>query len=228
MADENQTLLTIAIDGPSASGKSTVSRKIAQTLGIIYVDSGAFYRGVTWAAIERGVNVQDASSVVEMLESFSFVVSVENKVAAFTVDGKDPGDAIRGEAVRESVSYVAKVPEVRNFIVDQLRGISSHGSLVMEGRDIGSVVFPDSNYKFYLDADPEERARRRNEEIRVMEGVCDVAEVMSSLQKRDAMDSQRKTAPLQVAEGAQVVNTTGMGIEDVVASILEMIPDTHA
>ena len=94
----------------------------------------------------------------------------------------------------------------------------------MEGRDIGSVVFPDSACKFYLDADPEERARRRNEEIKVMEGKCDVAEVMSSLQRRDAMDSQRKTAPLQVADGAVVVNTTGMGIDDVVADILSRIP----
>jgi cytidylate kinase len=220
-------VLKIAIDGPSASGKSTVSRRIAADLGFTYVDSGAFYRGVTWAALERGVDVHDAKAVAALVRDFNFVTTVENGVAWFTVDGADPGEAIRGEGVRESVSYVARVPEVRTFMVEQLRNIAQKGSLVMEGRDIGSVVFPDSRFKFYLDADPEERARRRNAEIQVMEGTSSVGDVMNSLQKRDELDSKRKTAPLQVADGARVVNTTGMGIDEVVATILGTIRSEH-
>ena len=216
-------VLTIAIDGPSASGKSTVSKRVAAALDYIYVDSGAFYRGVTWAAVGRGIDVTESAAVVTMLDALDFRLSVADKVAWFSVDGVDPGDAIRGEAVRESVSFVARVPEVRSFIVEQLQAIATHGSLVMEGRDIGSVVFPDSRFKFYLDADPEERARRRNAEITEMEGRSDVGDVMNSLQRRDEMDSKRKTAPLTVADGAHVVNTTGMSIEDVVREILDII-----
>ncbi|MFT5125063.1 MAG: cytidylate kinase [Kiritimatiellia bacterium] len=210
----------IAIDGPSASGKSTVARRVARATGGIYVDSGALYRAMTWAALQQGVDVHDAAAVIACKDRCDWQFDVVEHAVHFTIDGVDPGEEIRGEAVRESVSFVARIPEIRGFIVEQLQAMTRFGALVMEGRDIGSVVFPDTPHKYYLDADPEERARRRNEEIKQLEGTSEIDTVLSSLEKRDKMDSSRKTAPLQVAEGAQVVNTTHMSIDEVVADIV--------
>ncbi len=213
----------IAIDGPSASGKSTVARRVAHATGGIYVDSGALYRGMTWAALQQGVDPRDEAAVSACKDRSDWQFRVVDQAVHFTIDGVDPGEEIRGEAVRESVSYVAKISGVRTFIVAQLQAMTRFGPLVMEGRDIGSVVFPDTPYKYYLDADPEERARRRNEEIRKREGRSEIDRVLSSLEKRDKMDSSRKTAPLQVAEGAEVVNTTHMDIDEVVSAIVARV-----
>lgn len=213
----------IAIDGPSASGKSTVARRVAHATGGIYVDSGALYRGMTWAALQQGVDPRDEAAVSACKDRSDWQFRVVDHAVHFTIDGVDPGEEIRGEAVRESVSYVAKISGVRTFIVAQLQAMTRFGPLVMEGRDIGSVVFPDTPYKYYLDADPEERARRRNEEIRQREGRSEIDRVLSSLEKRDKMDSSRKTAPLQVAEGAEVVNTTHMDIDEVVSAIVARV-----
>ena len=213
----------IAIDGPSASGKSTVARRVARATGGIYVDSGALYRGMTWAALQQGVDPRDEAAVTACKDRSDWQFRVVDQAVSFTIDGVDPGEDIRGEAVRESVSYVAKIPGVRTFIVAQLQAMTRFGPLVMEGRDIGSVVFPDTPYKYYLDADPGERARRRNEEIRQREGRSEINRVLSSLEKRDKMDSSRKTAPLQVAEGAEVVNTTHMDIDEVVSAIVARV-----
>jgi cytidylate kinase len=213
----------IAIDGPSASGKSTVARRVARATGGIYVDSGALYRGMTWAALQQEVDPRDEAAVTACKDRSDWQFRVVDQAVSFTIDGVDPGEEIRGEAVRESVSYVAKIPGVRAFIVAQLQAMTRFGPLVMEGRDIGSVVFPDTPYKYYLDADPGERARRRNEEIRQREGRSEINRVLSSLEKRDKMDSNRKTAPLQVAEGAEVVNTTHMDIDEVVSAIVARV-----
>ena len=213
----------IAIDGPSASGKSTVARPVARATGGIYVDSGALYRGMTWAALQQGVDPRDEAAVTACKDRSDWQFSVVDQALSFTIDGVDPGEEIRGEAVRESVSYVAKIPGVRAFIVAQLQAMTRFGPLVMEGRDIGSVVFPDTPYKYYLDADPGERARRRNEEIRQREGRSEINRVLSSLEKRDKMDSNRKTAPLQVAEGAEVGNTTHMDIDEVLSAIVARV-----
>lgn len=215
--------IVVAIDGPSASGKSTVSRRVAEALGYTYVDSGALYRGMTWKALREGVDVRVPEAVVELMHRMKVEFFVANRVVGFTIDGEDPSDQLRSEPVRENVSDIAAIPEVRHFMVENLRTLAQFGPVVMEGRDIGTVVFPTSSFKFYLDADPEERARRRFHELAQKEGVGDVAQVMDSLARRDHKDSTRKTAPLQIALGARVINTTQMSIDEVVGRIVSEV-----
>ncbi len=209
----------VAIDGPSASGKSTVAKGVASRMGLLYVDSGAMYRGMTWQVLREGVDPKDEAGIREVMKRSRWEFRVEEEAVRYRINGEDPGEAIRGEAVRETVSYVARVPEVRSFIVDRIREMRSLGRLVVEGRDIGSVIFPESRFKFYLDADAEERARRRNAELVATEGNSSAEAVLESLRKRDNIDSTRKTAPLQVASGAQFVDTTYLTLEQVVDKI---------
>ena len=219
--NSNKDVTIVAVDGPSASGKSTVSRRVAAAApGFIYVDSGSLYRGVTWKCVQEGVDVRDTQEVTNLLIKMSMELFVERNAVCYRIDGVDPGMAIRGEAVRERVSEIAAQQPVRVYIVEKLRYMTRFGNLVMEGRDIGSVVFPDTPFKYYLDADPAERARRRHAEITKMEGKGDVESVLSSLRKRDQKDSTRATSPLQIALGAKIINSTGMTIEQVVALIL--------
>jgi cytidylate kinase len=219
----SEPLIVVAIDGPSASGKSTVSKQVAIDLGFIYMDSGALYRGMTWKCIREGVDVRKPEFVIELMNRMKLEFFVENKVVSFTIDGEEPGLQLRSEPVRESVSDIAAIPEVRSFMVNHLREMARFGNIVMEGRDIGTIVFPTTPHKFYLDADPEERARRRFQELIQMEGVRDVNEVLDSLTRRDEKDSTRKTAPLQIALGARVINTTSMNIGEVVALIVSEV-----
>ncbi|NNJ71488.1 MAG: (d)CMP kinase [Kiritimatiellales bacterium] len=211
---------TIAVDGPSASGKSSVSKGVAAELGFIYVDSGALYRGVTWQAIRKGADPQDAKAVVDAMHAADWHFFVQDGAAIFSIDGDVPVQELREKDVREAVADVAVIPEVRTFVVESLRTLKNFGSLVMEGRDIGSVVFPDSPYKFYLDADPEERAMRRYREL-VAAGEDEKAhEVMESLKKRDQIDSTRKTDPLVVAPGAHKIDSTSMTLDEVIETIV--------
>lgn len=216
---EEQSINVIAIDGPAASGKSTVSRKVAERMDWVYVDSGSFYRGLTWYVLQQHVDPCDADAVAQCMKAMDWKLMLDGNNLVFEIDGVNPGMEIRSEPVREQVSTLASIPMVRSFVVDELRKTVSFGPVVMEGRDIGSVVFPDTACKYYLDADPEERARRRSEEIQEMEGVSDVQEVMESLARRDKIDTTRKTAPLQIPLGAIVVNSTHMGIDEVVDHI---------
>jgi len=215
-------LTVVAIDGPAASGKSTVARQTAQALGWVYVDSGALYRGLTWKALRENVDTARPADVAALVPRLAWDFFDDQRAIRFTIDGEDPGPQLRSELVREAVSDIATVPEVRAFIVGELRRMTVFGPLVMEGRDIGSVVFPDTPFKFYLDANPAERARRRAAELAQAEGAGggDVAQVLSSLTRRDQKDSGRKTAPLQIPLGAHVIDSTQLGIADVVALIL--------
>ena len=223
MTAESHDKLAIAIDGPSASGKSTVSKRVAEVLQLVYVDSGALYRGLTWKVLREQVDPTDGEQVISLMKRINWEFYVDNRVVGFRIDGEDPGQQIRSEPVRESVSDVATIPEVRAFLVQSLQRMTQFGALVMEGRDIGTVVFPGSPMKFYLDADPEERARRRHREIEEVEGGTDVQEILQSLTKRDKKDSSRTTAPLQIALGAQVINSTSLGIEEVVEKIVGLV-----
>lgn len=216
----SEQLVVVAIDGPSASGKSTVSKRAAVDLGFTYVDSGALYRGMTWKCIREGVDVRNPELVIALMSRMMLEFFSDNRIVGFTIDGEDPGLQLRSEPVRESVSDIAAIPEVRAFMVNHLREMVRFGSIVMEGRDIGTVVFPTTPHKFYLDADPDERARRRFEELIQRESVKDMKEVRDSLSRRDQKDSTRKTAPLQIALGARVINTTAMSIDEVVALIV--------
>ena len=216
--------MVVAVDGPSASGKSTVSRLAAKALGFCYVDSGAFYRGMTWKALREGVDCKDPNAVLELLERVQFELYLQDGQVLFTLDGEDPGQQLRSEAVAEHVSDIAAIPEVRRYMVAKLRTTAQFGNLVMEGRDIGTVVFPDAPFKFYLDAQPEERARRRHQElVKTESGETTVDNVLSSLTRRDTKDTTRKTAPLQIALGAQVIDSTGLQAEDVVQRVVAQV-----
>lgn len=216
----NKPVTIVAVDGPSASGKSTVSRRTAQAVGFIYVDSGALYRGITWKCVKEGIDVKDSQAVTNLLIRMNMELVLKDNAVGYLIDGEDPGQEIRAEPVRERVADIAAQQSARVYIVEKLRLMTKFGNLVMEGRDIGTVVFPDTPFKYYLDADPEERARRRAAEIKVQEGTEDVGAVLSSLRRRDQKDSSRATAPLQIALGAKIINSTGMTIEQVVDTIV--------
>lgn len=213
-------VIVIAIDGPSASGKSTVARMAATRLGFNYVDSGSFYRGLTWKALREGIDTTDTEQVIALVNRVEMRSFLRDGSIQFTLDGEEPGDQIRSQPVQEHVSDIAAVPEVRSFLVRILRKTSSLGNLAMEGRDIGTVVFPDSPFKYYLDADPEERARRRFGELAPESGYNNVDDVLNSLTRRDRKDSTRAAAPLQIALGAKVIDSTEMSAEQVVDLIV--------
>lgn len=218
-----ELVVAIAIDGPSASGKSTVSKGVAERLEFIYVDSGALYRGVTWQALRKGVDVANAGAVIEAMHEAEWDFFVQDGAVVFSIDDDVPVQELREKDVREAVADVAAIPEVRKFVVENLRSLQNFGSLVMEGRDIGTVVFPDSTCKFYLDANPEERAMRRYREL-VAAGEDEKAhEVMESLKKRDQIDSTRKTDPLVVAPDACVIDSTSMDIEEVIQTVIDHV-----
>lgn len=220
---KSETSWVVSIDGPAASGKSTVARLTAAALDALYVDSGALYRGLTWKALREWVPVHDVAQMADMLTFLDLEYVQQGRALIFTLGGEDPGRQLRSAAVRERVSDVAVIPEVRAYVVDRLRELVRFGNLVMEGRDIGSVVFPETPFKFYLDADPEERARRRHEELVRAEGSSDVAAVQDALARRDQQDSTRATAPLQVPLGAQAINSTRLTAEQVAAVIVEAV-----
>ncbi|BCU79061.1 (d)CMP kinase [Luteolibacter sp. LG18] len=204
--------VAIAIDGPAASGKSTLARILAEQLGLVMVNSGAMYRAVTWKVLREGVDPHDAAAVIAVLHRTTLECGDDGRYSTIKVDGIDPGDELRGEAVNSNVSAVSAVPEVRDALVALQREYLKRASVVMEGRDIGSVVFPDTPYKIYVDADEEVRAARRRD-----------AGELDAVSKRDAADSRRATAPLIVANGATVLDTSDHTIESGVAAAIEIL-----
>ena len=189
--------VVIAIDGTSGSGKSTVAKALARHFGFVHVDTGAMYRAVTWHCLQRGVDCNDAAAVERAIAGMQSEFRLSNGRIVMFLHGADPGEALRSEAVTQNVSLVARIPEVRAWLVKQQRGLLRFGSLVMEGRDIGSVVFPDTPFKFYVDADPAERAARR-----AGDGYAD------QVTRRDQLDSTRAVSPLVAAPGAFFVDTS--------------------
>ena len=214
-ADEQP--LVIAIDGPAGAGKSTVGRAVAARLGLGYLDTGAMYRAMTYAAQRRGVCEGDHDDVAAMAPDVELDVDEDGTV---TVDGEDATKEIRGRAVTEAVSQIAANPRVREVLVQRQREwVAERGGGVVEGRDIGSVVFPSAQLKLYVTASPRVRAERRVREIG-----GDVDEVEASIVLRDRFDSSRDHSPLTEADDAVVVDTTGMTIDEVVDHIVEMLP----
>ncbi len=212
----------IAIDGPAASGKSTVARRVAAAAGMLYVDSGALYRAVAWKALDAGVDPQATERVAAVADTVDMRFYTEGGAVGFRMDGVVPGAALRTERVNQAVSPVAANPAVRARVTGWLRAMRGLGGLVMEGRDIGTVVFPEATRKFFLDATSEERTRRRHAEMGEQEPLS-VNAVGESLKRRDQLDSRRATAPLAVADDAIVVDSTGMGVDEVTAYILDRI-----
>ncbi|HVM27599.1 MAG TPA: (d)CMP kinase [Mycobacteriales bacterium] len=217
----------IALDGPSGSGKSTVARRVARTLGWRYVDTGATYRAVTLAALRSGVALDDAAAVVEVARGSRIAQVTDPDASATTLDGTDVSEALRGADVTASVSAVSAVPEVRRLLVALQRELAGTGGAVVEGRDIAAVVLPDARVKVYLDASPEERARRRAADadagVALPSGGTALQEaVAADLARRDALDSGRATSPLAVAPGAVVLDSSAMDADAVVERVLEL------
>ena len=201
--------IVIAIDGPAASGKSSVARTLAQRLGFAYVNTGAMYRAVTWHVVTKEVPVLDTGRVQQLLHFTEIECGLENAESTIRIDGADPTPFLLSEAVNANVSAVSSIPEVRRILVAKQRVYAANNDVVMEGRDIGSVVFPETDYKFYIDASAEVRALRRQRQ-----GVLD------SISARDKVDSTRRTSPLIIAEDAHVIDSSNLTIDGVVGEII--------
>jgi cytidylate kinase len=219
--------LVVAIDGTSGSGKSSTSRGVAARLGLRYLDTGAMFRAITWWLLDQGVDVHDAAAVAERTAEPRIVSGTDPVAPTITVDGVDVAAEIRSDLVNAAVSPVSAVPEVRARLLELQRDViareSAGGGIVVEGRDIGSVVVPDAPVKLYLSADPSARAVRR-----AAEAGGDVAATQESLLARDRIDSGRATAPLTMADGAVHIDTTPYTLDEVIARVVALVEDAGA
>lgn len=199
----------IAIDGPAASGKSSVARELARRLGFAYVNSGAMYRALTWLVLERGISPEDTAAIERLANSAPISCGLRDHDSTIRIDRIDPEPFLREDRVNDNVSLVSSVPRVREILVAQLRRYAERHDLVMEGRDIGSVVFPGTPFKFYIDASPEIRSRRRE-----AQGQRD------RISARDQADSSRRASPLIIAEDAHVIDSSNLTVDGVVGEII--------
>jgi len=210
--------IIVAIDGGAASGKSSTSRLLAERFNLLHVDTGSFYRHITFELLRRQVPATDRPALLATLPTLRFDTRLEGRSARMLIDGQPAGDEIRDQQVNDNVSYYAAIPEVRAALLAYQRGQADvarkHGfrGLVMEGRDIGSVIFPDADFRFFLHADPAERAKRRAAEGR-----------QDSIAERDRLDSSRKTAPLACPPGAVDIDSTHLTLEQVVDKLAALI-----
>lgn len=202
----------IAIDGPAASGKSSVAFALAQRLGFSYVNSGAMYRAVTWHVLQRSVDVNEPAAVVAAVEQSKIVCQIVDNQSRILIDDHDPASHLRDDNVNRAVSIVSSIPRVRQILLPRMRECAKANNVVMEGRDIGSVVFPETPFKFYIDASPEVRIQRRRDE-----GQRD------EIAARDRADSSRATSPLIVAPDAEVIDTSTLTIDGVVNEIMRRL-----
>ena len=210
----------IAIDGPSGVGKGTVARALAAALGYRHVDTGAMYRAVAWRALQLGVDLDDEEAVVRVAQSATIDVDGGRVV----IGGTDVSAAIRTPEIDRATTRVARLPRVRAELVARQRALAEQGPLVMEGRDIGTVVFPAAAVKIYLDASPDERARRRaRDPAHTAAQTQDLAHIAEAMQRRDENDRTRQASPLSIASDATVVDTTGIPAEAVVARVLAVV-----
>jgi CMP/dCMP kinase len=199
----------VAIDGPAASGKSSVARELAKQIGFDYVNSGAMYRAVTWHVLQHAISPGDAGAIARLLETSRIDCDLADDGSRILIDGVDPAEHLRDDRVNDQVSLVSSVPRVREILVAKMRAYASDRDVVMEGRDIGSVVFPETPYKFYIDALPEVRLRRR-----IAQGQRDQIAI------RDHADSSRRASPLVIAKDAHIIDSSILTIEGVVGEII--------
>lgn len=215
----------VAIDGPAGAGKSTISRKVAEGLGFIYVDTGALYRAIGYYVLSKGADVSDETAVMGLLAGIEISLRFVDTEQRVFLGGRDITGKIRTEAVSMAASAVSALPAVRAYLLELQRSLARENNVVMDGRDIGTVVLPDADVKIFLTASPEERARRRYEEL-VSKGVsADYEAVLSDLKKRDYDDSHRSIAPLKAADDAVIVDTTGNTLQQSIEQLTKIAKD---
>ena len=215
-----QAHIVIAIDGPVGAGKSTVARGVARRLGYRYINTGAMYRAVAWEALRRRVSLEDPSALGEIARDLPIRFRETPDEQRLMIRGEDLTEAVSDPSVSEAASLVSAHPPVRQALVAVQRQLGAAGGVVMEGRDIGTVVFPDAEVKVFLSASPEERALRRFRELRSLGLEVEFEDIRAAEEARDRRDAQRAYSPLQVAEDAVVVDTTGKSADEVVEEVL--------
>lgn len=217
-------MIAIAIDGPAGAGKSSVAKALAQRLGCIYLDTGAMYRAVGYKALRKGADPASAAQVLPFLADTLVDVAYEGGQQRIFLDGEDVSDRIRTAEIGMAASAVSAIPQVRERLVEMQRQIAEGKSVVMDGRDIGTVVLPNAEYKFFVTASPRERALRRYRELN-QRGILDrtLEQLEEEIVKRDYDDSHREHSPLKQAPDALLVDTTGMGLEEVIEYLLQII-----
>jgi cytidylate kinase len=213
----------VAIDGPAGAGKSTIAKMVSQQLHFRYVDTGAMYRAITWKALGNGTSFHSPDALTELCRTTRLRFRVLDGVTHLFVDGEDVGGRIRTQRVAKQVNTLAAVKGVRRILRARQREMGRQGGIVMEGRDIGTAVFPDAQFKFYLDASPMERARRRFRELKAKGRRVSLHAILESIRHRDYKDRTRGISPLKVAPGAIVVDTTSMSQHEVVQFILSQM-----
>lgn len=216
-------LIKVAIDGPVGAGKSTVAKMIAKKMNIIYIDTGAMYRTVGLYAVRKGVSTTDKDALKELINEVDIDVEIKNGEQLIYLNKENVTGLIRTPEMSMAASNVSAVPEVREKLVDMQRKLAESKSVIMDGRDIGTVVLPDADTKIYLDASPEERAKRRYDELIAKKQEVTFEEVYNDLVERDKNDSTRAASPLKVADDAIVLDTTSLNLEQVVDEAIKII-----
>nr|WP_300004482.1 (d)CMP kinase [Tissierella sp.] len=211
---------SIAIDGPASSGKSTIAKRVSKILNIEYIDTGAMYRALTWKVLENNIDPKNKNHVIEILKD----TSIDFKEGNIVLDGKVINEEIRLNYVSQNVSYIAVIPEVRERLVELQKKMARSKSIVMDGRDIGTVVLIKAKYKFFLTATIEERAIRRFKELEQNgDKTTSLQEIQDDIRKRDKIDSNRETSPLKQAEDAILIDTTDKSIDEVIDVIISSV-----
>jgi len=216
--------MIVAIDGPAGAGKSTVAKRVAQRLGFLYIDTGAMYRAITLKVLGEKIDIQDTARIIEIASRSNIELQQgEDGTLAVLLDGRDVSSKIREPRITRFVSDVAKIKGVRKVLLGLQRKFGERSSCVLDGRDIGTVVFPDADKKFYIDAEFSERVKRRYKELKDLGQEVTLEGIESDLHNRDTIDSNREFAPLKKADDALCIDTTNMSIDEVVEKALEWI-----
>jgi CMP/dCMP kinase len=220
--------LVVAVDGPSSSGKSTVGAEAARRLGYRFCDTGLLYRAVAWLAVDRGIAPDQIAALVPLAGEVTLIADSRGRLRHVEAAGRDVTASVRGPEVDRTVSDYSKVAELRAALVPRQRAIAAGGGIIVAGRDIGTVILPDADVKIYLHASPEERARRRAVQRRVVADGTAASGILEDMRRRDAVDSERETAPLRIADDAVVVETDGNTFEETVTAVVRTIRNAGA
>lgn len=224
----NNKSFVIAIDGPAGAGKSTIARMLAGKLGYIYIDSGAMYRSITWAAMRAGFSLQDDKKLVALAKKTKLCFKKHDRQMKLFMNGKPVTKAIRTPEVTAHICYIADNPQIRRIMVAIQQKIGQHGGIVMEGRDIGTKVFPKADFKFYLDASAAERARRRFREFKIRGVKASLRDILEDIKIRDHKDKTRAVSPLKKAKGSIVIDSSKMTPEQVVNRIMDKMKTVYS